>query len=123
MNEEDEGLNWPERAFKNKPDELEKHFEQRKSRGFSDADWWSFDTFIAGVIGQAVKKFRNEGVGYPSDSTPEDWLSVCDSIWVPLLKYADMKFKVFTNEEEKELHDNAVEAMRKFSERLGDWWD
>lgn len=115
------GLNWPEGKLKGK--ELKEHRKERQERGYSTADWWSFDTFIAGVIGQAVADFRDKGIGYPGDMTEESFAAFCTEISEPLLRYADNKFRVFNNEQEQKMYDDAVEAMKKFSERLGCWWD
>ena len=117
------GINWPARSFRDKPKKLKNHYEQRKARGFSDADWWSFDTYIAGVIGQAVAMFRDQGVGYPGDMNEESFAALCTEISEPLLRYAEDKFDIFDREEEEKVYNEAVEAMKKFSERLGCWWD
>jgi len=38
---------------------------QRAYRGFSNEDWWSFDSHLARVIAAGCRKFIAEGHGYP----------------------------------------------------------
>lgn len=61
-----------------KPDRIAIHRSQRALRGFSDYDWWSFDTYISGVIATALEKFRDDGMGYPCEYTEEQWKMVLD---------------------------------------------
>lgn len=127
------GWDWPSEDFKNNPKKLKRHRSERSKNGFSTFDWWSFDTYIAGVIGRAVAKFRDDGVGYPGDMTPESFNKLCTEISEPLIEYSDHKFSIY-EKSEKELgmtysefeelqYHNAVKAMVKFSETLGVWWD
>lgn len=116
------GINWPEDSFRNDPEKLARHRKERQEHGFSAADWWSFDTYIAGVIGRALIKFRDEGHGYPHGSSEEEFKTLCTEIAEPLLDYAENKFKVFGDKEDK-MYNDAVAAMIKFSENLGQWWD
>lgn len=123
MSENDEsGINWPVQTFKDDPEKLQRHFNERKEHGFSFADWWSFDTYIAGVIGKAVADFRDNGTGFPGNMTEESFKVACTEISEPLLKYADQKFTLGTEESEQAYLD-AVKAMVRFSENLGWWWD
>ena len=41
--------------------DTDKHYRQRQERGFSDADWINFDTYLAWVIYNGMKKFREDG--------------------------------------------------------------
>jgi hypothetical protein len=113
---------WPNKEYKDEPEKLERHRKERSEQGFSTFDWWSFDTYIAGVIGRAVLKFREDGMGYPGDMTEESWNAFCTEIAEPLIAYSDQKFDV-TREDEFKLYEDAKEAMHKFSDRLGYFWD
>jgi len=116
------GMNWPSEEFKDEPDKLEQHRAERAESGFSVFDWWSFDTYITGVIGNAVKQFAN-GRGYPGGFTQESWTTLCNEISEPLLKFSNDQFDGNTFDEESKMYDDAKEAMMKFSEHLGAWWD
>jgi len=115
------GSDWPTKAYRGA--KLRRHKRQRAKQGYSEYDWWSFDTYITWVIGNAVLDFKNRGVGlhYGSSSAENDeWL---DSIAKPLLRYSESKFDIHDHEEELRMYNEAREAMKKFSEHLGTWWD
>ncbi len=116
------GWDWPSEDFKDDPEKLERHRSERSENGFSTFDWWSFDTYIAGVIGRAVLKFRDDGMGHPPNMTEEEFNTLCTEIGEPLIAYGDQKFTVKAKEEE-ELYENAIDAMKRFSDVLGYWWD
>jgi hypothetical protein len=61
-----------------KPEDRSIHTAQRATRGFSDWDWWSFDTYIAWVIANGLRKFRDDGIGYPGYMTEEQWVMILD---------------------------------------------
>jgi len=115
-------MNWPEDEYKEDPEKLKRHYDERAKYGFSEFDWWSFDTYITGVIGNAVKQFGN-GRGYPGGFTQESWTAFCNEVSEPLIKFSDKQFTCETHEEEQALFDEAKKAMMKFSEHLGAWWD
>jgi len=115
------GSDWPTKAFRGR--RLRRHRRERAKKGYSTYDWWSFDTYITWVIGNAVLDFKNNGVGlhYGSDSAENAaWL---DSIAKPLLRYSEMKFDILDHEEEVRMYNEAREAMHKFAENLGTFWD
>jgi hypothetical protein len=116
------GWDWPTESYKDDPEKLERHRKERSENGFSTFDWWSFDTYIAGVIGNAVLKFANEGMGYPGDMTEESWKAFCLEIAEPLIKYSEDKFDLSLKEEE-ELYEEVQKAMHKFADRFGTFWD
>ncbi|WMI33488.1 hypothetical protein SEA_KENREY_96 [Streptomyces phage Kenrey] len=114
---------WPLESFKDEPDKIEKHYAERAKSGFSTFDWWNFDRYIAGVIGRAVRQFA-DGHGYHSDfSNMEDFAAFCKTIYEPLEFYASEEYSELSFAEQDVKHTEAVEAMKKFSERLGAWWD
>jgi hypothetical protein len=96
---------------------------QRAKRGYSTCDWWSFDTYICGVIASACRDFRDHGIGHPSDVTEEEWDDTLTRIAEPLQAYSDGKFEVFTAEEMAAQYEAAREAMHLFAENLGSMWD
>jgi hypothetical protein len=116
------GWDWPDKEYKDEPDKLERHRTERAENGFSVFDWWSFDTYIAGVIANAVIKFRDEGVGYPANMDPEEWKNLCTEIAEPLLAWSDDKFDLDFKEGEA-LYDRVKEAMHKFADNFGSFWD
>lgn len=95
---------------------------QRARQGYSVHDLWSFDTYIAGVIGNAVQDLKGAH-GYPSDMSEEEWAATLDRIATPLLAYSEGKFLELTREQELAQYDAAREAMHLFAGRLGDMWD
>lgn len=113
------GSDWPTKSYTGK--KLRKHKDQRAKQGYSTFDWWSFDTYITWVIGNAVLDFK-DGVGYIHGTTKEENDEFLDSIAKPLLDYSEKKFDTF-GDEEVQLYENAVAAMNKFSEHLGHFWD
>ncbi len=83
-----------------------------------DLWWWSFDTFVCGLIAEAAKKLREDGCGYPSVGTEADWHSYLFDIELALREYrkfdADFDLKALAA---------AKMALHKFVDRLGSWWD
>lgn len=96
---------------------------QRARHGYSRRDLWSFDTYIAGVIGRACIDLRDTSHGYPNGLTEEEWANVLTGISEPLLEYSEHKFADLTREEGQEQYEAARSAMQWFACRLGDMWD
>lgn len=114
---------WPAEEFKNEPDKLEKHYAERAKSGFSTFDWWNFDMYIAGVIAAAVKKFST-GHGYPGTfRDTEEFEEFCKSIYEPLEFYTTHEYGRLKADEQAIAYEAALDAMKKFSENLGGWWD
>lgn len=101
---------------------VERHNRERAQKGYSAFDWWSFDTFICGVIANACRDFRLKGIGYPGDMTEEEWADYLLSIETPLRVWAEEKFDL-GHEQELEAYEAAKAAMHKFADRLGNFWD
>lgn len=54
------------------------HYEQRKTNGFSYADWINFSNYIAWVNINALEKFKT-GAGYPADlGGMDEWIAELD---------------------------------------------
>ena len=115
---------WPLESFKEEPDKIEQHKAERAKSGFSTFDWWNFERSIAGGIGRAVREF-SEGHGYHGDfNNKEDFAAFCKTIYEPLEFYASSEYdKIIKWEDQEPKYNEAIEAMQKFSERLGAWWD
>lgn len=118
-----DGWDWPLEEYKDNPEKLEQHRRERAEHGFSTFDWWSFDTYIAGVIGRGVLKFIEDGMGYPGNMTEEEWKTLCREISEPLVKYSGEKFSLSSLEEEAELYEQVKDALRKFTDHFGYFWD
>lgn len=113
------GSDWPTYAYKGS--KLRRHKRERAKKGYSTFDWWSFDTYITWVIGNAALDFKH-GFGYIYGDNDKDHEEFIDSIAKPLLEYSEKKFDVF-GDEEVELYENAQAAMHKFADYLGHFWD
>lgn len=50
-----------------------RHPIERVLNGYSEYDWWSFDTYLADVIVSGCIRFRDHGMGYPGLLTEEEW--------------------------------------------------
>lgn len=108
-------------------DKLPRHHQERIERGFSEYDWWNFNSYIAGVVATAVLKCV-DGYGYFAintkdyeEDTEEDFKATCGAIYYALTEYlrADYEWADDMNER----YEEAREAMILFAENLGSWWD
>lgn len=50
-----------------------KYFYQRGTRGWSDGDWWSTNSYLSKVIPEMLRKQAKDGNSYPFDKTSESW--------------------------------------------------
>lgn len=105
-----------------KAEEMYKHRSHRAVNGFSTYDWWNFDGYLAFVIAGGLKKFRNEGSGYPADLTIEQWNTLLD-IMIEGFEGWQNKFVVDTFEEEKELARELGVALDIFKAYFTSLWD
>lgn len=101
---------------------VQRHNSERAEKGYSVFDWWSFDTFICGVIANACRDFRLKGVGYGNGYTEESWNEFLLGIEEPLRVWAESKFKL-SHEQELEAYEAAKAAMHRFADELGQFWD
>lgn len=69
------------RAVRRIPTRYIKHKYQRLTRGFSDADMWNGDGFIADVISATAYWHFSNGMGYPGRMTHEEWLDTLLEIY------------------------------------------
>ena len=49
---------------------------QRVVRGWDDTVWWSLDSYLCPIIIHTLTKLKEDGNGYPSDTTLEKWEEV-----------------------------------------------
>ena len=91
---------------------------QRSRRGYSSEDLWSFDTYIAGVIGHALIQLADTTHGYPMNMTEEEWDTFLRHHGAILISYSDDKF-----DGGGELYDRTITSMHAVSEMFGALWD
>lgn len=101
---------------------LRRHKAQRAEQGMSWYDWINAENYIAGIIAMAARKFAFEGVGYPGYMTEEEWPEVLKTIYEPLEAYCNMD-GCESSERQRELTENAQEAIRAFADYMPHFWD
>jgi hypothetical protein len=99
-----------------------KHEAERAKDGFSEYDWWSFDTYIAEVIARAALKFVQEGHGYFGEMGEEGTKEYFLGIAGPLMAWAQGKFELDPVEGPRVLTE-ARAAMHRFVDYFERWWD
>ena len=104
-------------------DKYEKHIEQRMSFGYSVYDWWSFDSYIAGVIAHAVDKFVKDGVGHPGNMTEAQWQEICNRVSFPLKLWSSSERWKLETDELEALYEKVQESLHLFADNFGDFWD
>lgn len=65
-------------------------FIQRGRRGYADSDLWSFDYYLAKVIGNGIKNLAKISHGYPDKfSTSEEYDAMLNEMSDGFLSYVD----------------------------------
>lgn len=100
------------------PEELVPLFLDDDGKFTPDMWWWSFDTFFARLIAIGARKLREDGNGYPGDMTLEGWRAYLKSIEDDLSSYNTLE--TFEN---PEVERKAKDAILRFADRMGTWWD
>lgn len=131
---------------KQRPKDIKKHKKQRAEEGFSWFDWINFDSFIAGVVAEAVLQFAERSHGYfpiggeemdqetydYPEGTYENYQATCGAIYFALTNWLNWDLVAAIKGApspgdayamEQVVYGEAVEAMILFSENLGRWWD
>lgn len=113
---------------------------QRATRGFSDKDWWSFDSHIAEILSKALPLYVSQGIGTNSTffegddiDNEESWKQAREKQDREYLKYADI-FNRYANggvclDDVDAKESNGVtqeeydEAMQWLAKNFGTLWD
>lgn len=106
-----------------------RHRIQRARRGWSDADTWNLDTYLAQLIAGALTHMAGHNHGYPAGSTPEEWAGTLQRIAGPLAAYDRQDWE--TADESVDEYRARVEAgllaaqgaLRLLAKHLADLWD
>lgn len=108
---------------------VKKHKRQRVKRGFSDYDWWGFDSYLTFVILGGLKKFKKDANGYPADLTQEEWNDILDKMIAGFEASEAIKNLPFVSSTEQfEEAQSALivvrdEGMALFVKHYGQLWD
>jgi hypothetical protein len=101
-------------------------FFQRGFRGYSDSDVWSFDIYLAGVIGGGLKHLAKNNIGWPCKDefpTAKSWEKFLNEIGDEFLKYKaediDPEYEKY-KEWYRKFHE---ETLAKFIQHFGSYWD
>lgn len=97
--------------------------EERVKFGYATEDWWSFDTYLAGVIAHGLNRFYVEAHGHPGDKTMEEWKDELKEIAEPLAKWASHDRWLLSFEDENKLYEQVQESVRKLADIFGHLWD
>ena len=106
--------------IKDFPSEI-KYFIQRGRRGYSDRDLWSYDFFLASIIGNGLKQLAETTHGWPDSKfeTFEEWEAELNKIGDAFLDYIDESSDInFDNcKTSKERKKVMSEYVKKCKER------
>lgn len=100
---------------------------ERRENGFSEADAWSFDTYLAGVIAGGVKQLAENLHGCPPELTEDakgnELRSVDEAceVWKGILEEIVVGFEWWEREKFVTSHASSPEFDRAM-ELLAKWW-
>lgn len=120
--------NWLDKPQERNYD-VEKHKKERIEQGFSEYDWWNFNSYIMGVVALAVLKFADGNSYFPihtedyEDDTLDDYRATCGAIYFALREYLEAEEDWNGDYDMAVYYDEAREAMILFAENLGHWWN
>lgn len=116
-----------------------KYFIQRGKRGYSIRDTWSFDMYLADVIGSGLLHLAKNTHGWPDSKfkTFEEWQKELETIgnaFITYNKLDDMWYEeikdVETDKERKKILDTHIkrckankEIMKRFIDHFENLWD
>ena len=100
------------------PTELLPLFQGSDGKFIPDLWWWGFDGFLVPLVALAARKLREDGHGYPGDTTEQEWHAYLKQIEDDLSGYD--KFASYATVEQ---YEKVQDALRRFVDRLSDWWD
>ncbi len=119
---------------KDRPEVIKRHREQRANKGYSDHDWWNFDSFIMGAVCNVMVDFIEHGHGYFAigdeqmdpitgaypEGTLENYNATLGAIYYALYNH-------LTNDEcepgWEERFEEARQAMILYAEYVHNFWD
>lgn len=102
------------------PDELLPLFMDSDGKRFVPGMWWfSFDTFVVKLTAMAARKLAS-GMSYPGNTTPEEWSAYLIQIAEDLEGYDKFAYMATSDPSGFE---RVQDAMRRFIDRMDDWWD
>jgi hypothetical protein len=58
---------------------LEEHRTQRADRGWSEQDFWNFNSYHSWMMISVLERFKT-GVGYPGGMTWDEWMAILDEM-------------------------------------------
>lgn len=92
-----------------------------------DMWWWGFDTFLVKLVETVAAKFLKEGHGYPCQHIiPGDAVCNCEQEWREYLEGIrdDLAgYDKFASTATVQQQQQVQDALRRFIDRLGNWWD
>ena len=93
---------------------------QRSRRGWSDADIWNMDGYLAGVVAGMLNRLRLHTHSHPITLTHEAWQAKLAELEAAFQHYADNLYDVGNFDYEK-----ALEQMRPLLDKevYGSLWD
>jgi hypothetical protein len=101
---------------------IKEHF-RRKIRGYSDSEWYNFNTETAKYIIPRLKHLRNNLHAWPAGKdvqTPEDWEKILDEmIWT----FEFINSDDFDYVKDKSQWDRMQEGLNLFAKYYVDLWD
>lgn len=116
-----------------------KWFIQRGKRGFSDADTWNFNTYIAQVIASGLKSLEKNAHGHPMNvKSMEEWSEVLKKMIIGFEAAVQLdteSFALFTKQKNgsykmetnmalvADLSKKKDEALDLFKIYFGNLWD
>lgn len=102
------------------PAELLPLFQDSNGKFIPDLWWFSFDSFLVPLVALAARKMREDGHGYPGNETEESWHAYLKQIEDDLSGYDKFAYSVADGHED---YERVKDALRRFVDRLADWWD
>ena len=111
---------WVYRLTKHdKPRDITLHERERVRSGYSTYDFWNFCDYMAWVNISALKRFKEEGMGYPATlESVEEWNEILDKM------IAGFKAHLELNETHTpELLTIKDEGLKLYAEHFSSLWD
>lgn len=96
---------------------------QRIRRGYSERDWWAFDDFLAEIIIDGCRKFREEGHGHPADITWDEWCEILTKIEDGFKAHLELARDFPDKDREEELKAQFEVGGELFLGYFGSLWD